>query len=409
MPSSNEGIQSSRGATRAMSEAKALAKIKILDLSRVFAAPFATQILSDLGATVWKIEALTGDDSRRWGDHVFNAYNRGKQSVAVDLKHPHGREIVRALAAKADVFVENFKVGDLARYGLAYDDLSEANPRLIYASLTGFGQTGPRRDQPGYDTVIQAMSGVMSVTGDPAGLPGKVGIAWIDVMSGLTLIAGVLAALYERKTSGRGQFIDLSLFDVGMMALVDAAQGYLDAGIVPQRQGNATRNIAPADTYQVQDGWISLAIGNDEQFHRLCTAMCLEELPSDKRYASLASRVAHRAELSDTLAPVFQTRARSEWLDAFSAAKVPASPVYDVAEALADAQSRARGVVVAPSGEQWNGQRVLGNALRHMSRTPAVPSSPPPRLGQHADIVLRGELGLDPARVAELRREGAIG
>jgi crotonobetainyl-CoA:carnitine CoA-transferase CaiB-like acyl-CoA transferase len=384
---------------------KPLENVKILDLSRVFAAPFATQMLSDLGAEIWKIESPKGDDTRKWGAHVFAAFNRGKKSIAVNLKAPGGRSLVRRLAEKADVLVENFKTGDLARYGLDYASLQPANDRLIYLSLTGFGQTGPRRQQPGYDTVIQAMSGVMSVTGDADRPPGRVGIAWIDVMSGLTTTIGILAALNERQRSGKGQHIDLSLFDVGMMALVDAGQDYLQNGRVHTRVGSITRNLSPAQPFEAADGWVVVAVGNDEQFVRMCAALGLPELATDTRFTTNALRIEHRTALAELLAARIATYPRTTLIEMFEAARVPLSPILGIDEALNDGQTLARDLI-------WNvgaaGIRTLGNPLQRMSRTPAAPAGPPPALGEHTLEVLASELGLAPAELHRLQREGAI-
>lgn len=383
---------------------KPLENVRILDLSRVFAAPFATQMLSDLGAEVWKIEAPRGDDTRKWGAHVFAAFNRGKKSLVVDLKTADGQSIVRRLAAKADVVVENFKTGDLARYGLDYPSLQALNDRLVYLSLTGFGQTGPRRNQPGYDTVIQAMSGVMSVTGDPDRPPGRVGIAWIDVMSGLTTTIGILAALGERQRSGKGQHIDLSLFDVGLMALVDAGQDFLQNGRVHHRVGSITRNLSPAQPFQAADGWVVVAVGNDEQFVRMCHALGLPEVADDPRFTTNALRIEHRTVLADRLASRLATHPRARLIEMFEAARVPLSPILGIDEALQDQQTLARDIV-------WNlapGVHSLANPLQRMSRTPAAPAGPPPALGEHTREVLAETLGLDGAELDRLQRTGAI-
>ena len=384
---------------------KPLENVKILDLSRVFAAPFATQMLSDLGAEIWKIESPKGDDTRKWGAHVFAAFNRGKKSIAVNLKAPGGQSLVRRLAEKADVLVENFKTGDLARYGLDYGSLQPGNDRLIYLSLTGFGQTGPRKDQPGYDTVIQAMSGVMSVTGDADRPPGRVGIAWVDVMSGLTTTIGILAALNERQRSGKGQHIDLSLFDVGMMALVDAGQDYLQNGRVHTRVGSITRNLSPAQPFEAADGWVVVAVGNDEQFVRMCPVLGLPELATDARFTTNALRIEHRTALADLLAARIATFPRAILIEMFEAARVPLSPILGIDEALQDRQTLARDLI-------WNvgaeGFRTLGNPLQKMSRTPAAPAGPPPALGEHTLEVLAGELGLSSEELDRLQREGAI-
>jgi crotonobetainyl-CoA:carnitine CoA-transferase CaiB-like acyl-CoA transferase len=382
--------------------------ITVLDLSRVFAAPFATQMLSDLGAKVWKIESFMGDDTRRWGSHVFAAFNRGKNSLAINLKDPRGQAIIAELATKSDILIENFKTGDLRRYQLDYDRLNKINKRLIYLSLTGFGQTGPRKDQPGYDTVIQAMSGVMSVTGEPDRPPGRIGIAWIDVMAGLTTAIAILAAIQERHKSGVGQYIDLSLFDVGMMALVDVGQDYLQNGNIQSRIGSVTRNLSPAQPFKAADGWLVLAVGNDDQFVRMCSALQRPDLAADQRFKNNAARIENRSALANAIATDFEKHPRRYWLEKFQKHQVPLSPIHDIAEALNDKQVDARGIVwnvEDPSGKKIP---LLGNPLQHMSRTPATAGGAPPPLGAHTKSVLSAELGFTDDTLNKLERDGVI-
>ena len=284
-----------------------LTGLRVIDLSRVMAAPYAGQMLSDLGAEVIKVEALAGDDTRTWGTHYFRAANRGKKSIAVNLKDPRGQDIVKRLIGGADIVLENFKVGDLERYGLDYATLSATNPRLIYLSVTGFGQTGPRAAQPGYDTIIQGMTGIMTLCGEPDRPPARAGLPIVDVMSGLIGTIGILAALNERHTSGKGQQIDVSLFDVGIMMLVDAGQDYLDHDHVQSRLGGINRNFAPAQPFRTGDGWVTLAVATDDQFRRMCVAMDLADLPADPRFADNAARVANRAALAEIMAERFVT------------------------------------------------------------------------------------------------------
>ena len=328
----------------------ALDDITVLDLSRILAGPFCTQMLSDLGATVWKIESPWGDDTRRWGPPFVegeSAYylstNRGKKSVAVNLKDARGQELVRGLARKADVLIENFKVGDLARYGLDYASLSEANPGLVYASITGFGQTGPRASEPGYDAVLQGMTGLMSVTGAADGPPMRVGVAVVDLMTGLTTTIGVLSALHERRATGRGKHLDLSLFDVGVMAMVNLAQSYLADGITPPRLGTAHAQIVPYQAFEASDGHFMLAVGNDAQFVRMAEAIGLPELTRDERLKTNAGRVEHREELIATLSAAFAVRRREDILRTLESATVPVSPIYDVPDVMRDPQAIARG------------------------------------------------------------------
>lgn len=381
--------------------------VTVIDLSRVLAAPFATQMLSDLGATILKVEALSGDHTRTWGQHYFDTTNRGKHSIAVNLKDERGQEIVRSLAEQADVFVENFKVGEMETFGLDYPKLSRANEGIIYLSMTGFGQTGPRRREPGYDSVIQAMTGIMSATGDPDRPPNKVGIAWIDVMAGLTATSGVLAALYERGSSGRGQHIDLSLFDVGIMALIDAGMDYLHHGNVQTRTGGVHRNFAPAQPFRAADGWVTIAVGTDDQFHRMCHAMELPELVTDPRFDSNANRLRHREELGAILAERFALEERTHWFDTFARDAIPLSAINDIAEALGDDQSAARDVVwhIATDDDEVP---VLANPLQHMSRTPARAAGPPPRLGQHTREILTSTFGFDDTKIAALASDHVI-
>jgi crotonobetainyl-CoA:carnitine CoA-transferase CaiB-like acyl-CoA transferase len=394
---------------------KPLEGITVLDLSRVLAVPFCTQVLSDLGATVWKVEPPWGDDTRRWGppfvqeeSSYYLSVNRGKKSVAIDLKDPRGAELVKRLAARADVLVENFKVGDLARYGLDYSSLSVLNPQLVYASITGFGQTGPRADALGYDTVLQGMTGIMSLTGEPEGPPMKVGVAWIDILTGLTTAVGIFAALRERELSERGQYLDLALFDVGLMAMVNQIQSYLVTEVSPTRLGNVHPTVAPAQSFEASDGWFVLTAGNDEQYRRMCETIGRLDLWEDPRFKTNSGRLAHLEELAPELAEVFCTRTRSEWLERLKVAGVPATPIYDLGEALGDAQAEARGLVWKVPHPKLGEVPLMANALQHMSRTPASPASHPPLLGEHTREVLEEVLGLDASEIEALERDHSI-
>ncbi|MER3602665.1 MAG: CoA transferase, partial [Thermus sp.] len=297
---------------------KPLSSIRVLDLSRVLAGPLCTMVLADLGAEVLKVEPPWGDETRAWGppfvageSAYFLSVNRGKKSLALDLKAKEGQAILRSLARGADVLVENYKVGDLARFGLDYASLREENPKLIYLSLTGFGQTGPRAKEPGYDAALQGYVGIMSVTGEPDGPPMKVGVAWVDVMTGMMGVAAVLAALLERERSGLGQHIDLSLFDVGLFAMANLAQSYLLTGVPPKRLGNAHAQIVPYGAFPAQDGYIILAVGNDEQFRRLCQALDLPALAEDGRFATNRARVENREVLLNLLSERLKERPRA--------------------------------------------------------------------------------------------------
>ena len=392
-----------------------LADIQVLDLSRVLAGPFCTQMLADLGATVWKVEPPWGDESRGWGppfvggeSAYYLAINRGKKSLAINLKDPRGQELVRRLAAAADVLVENFKAGDLARYGLDYPSLARLNPRLIYVSITGFGQTGPRSAEPGYDIALQGITGIMSVTGQPDGPPTKVGVAWIDLMTGMMAAVGILAALHERQASGRGQHLDLSLFDVGVMAMANLAQSYLLTGRVPGRVGNAHPQLAPYQAFEAADGWFIVAVGNDEQYRRFCEAIGRSDLAEDPRFGTNAGRVQHRDELAARLADVLRRGRRAHWLERLRSARVPAAPVLDLAEVFQEPQAVARRLVWEVSHPTIGQLPMVANPLQHLSATPAAPTTAPPLLGQHTREVLQSVLGLGEAELGALHAAGVI-
>lgn len=389
---------------------KPLSGIKVLDLSRVLAGPLCTMILADLGAEVIKVEPPWGDETRGWGppflegeSAYFLSVNRGKRSLALDLKVKEGQEVVRRLAGRADVLVENFKTGDLKRYGLDYESLRPLNPRLIYLSLTGFGHTGPRAKEPGYDAALQGYTGIMSVTGEPEGPPMKVGVAWIDVMTGMMGAVAVLSALLEREKSGLGQHIDLSLYDVGLFALANLGESYLLTGTPPKRLGNAHAQIVPYGAFPAADGWIVLAVGNDEQFQRLCQALGLPELA--RRFPQNRERVAHREEVVRALSQVLKTQPRAHWLERLKEAGVPAAPVNDLREAFQDPQAQARGAVWTLAHPLLGTLPTLANPLRFLSRTPAGPGLPPPLLGEHTEEILR-EVGLSLEEVQTLVEKG---
>ncbi|QWK22574.1 CaiB/BaiF CoA transferase family protein [Thermus antranikianii] len=389
-----------------------LSGIKVLDLSRVLAGPLCTMILADLGAEVIKVEPPWGDETRGWGppfvkgeSAYFLSVNRGKKSLALDLKTLEGQEVVRRLAQRADVLVENFKTGDLRRYGLDYESLRELNPRLVYLSITGFGHTGPRAQEPGYDAALQGYTGIMSVTGEPEGPPMKVGVAWIDVMTGMMGAVAVLSALYERGKSGLGQHIDLSLFDVGLFALANLGESYLLTGKPPKRLGNAHAQIVPYGAFPAADGWLVLAVGNDEQFARLCQVLNLPDLPA--RFPTNAERVEARKEVVEAISQVLKTQPRAHWLERFREKGIPAAPVNDLAEAFQDPQAQARGAIWTLPHPLLEALPTLANPLRFLSRTPASPSLPPPLLGEHTEAVLR-EAGYTPEEVARLVEKGVV-
>ncbi|MEM8941359.1 MAG: CaiB/BaiF CoA-transferase family protein [Pseudomonadota bacterium] len=380
----------------------ALSGIKVLDLSRVLAGPWASQLLADMGADVIKVEnPRHGDDTRRWGppwtgtDSGESAYylcaNRGKRSVTLDLKSDEGRAALYKLVAQADVLLENFKAGATSKLGIDYETLAARNSRLVYCSITGFGQTGPYRELPGYDFLVQAMGGLMSVTGERDGEPGagpqKIGVALSDILTGLYASNGILAALHERASSGRGQYIDVSLLDVTAACLANQATNYLVGGVVPGRLGNAHPNIVPYQSFTTADGHFILAVGNDSQFSRLCEIVDRSDLALDPAYSTNAARVANRDSLIAQLNPVFEQHSSSHWLAACQASGVPAGPINTIDEVFANEQVRAREMIVEMNHPENGALSLVGNPLK-FSRTPVEYQRPPPLLGEHNDEVL---------------------
>jgi len=403
-----------------------LSHLTVLDLSRVLAGPWCTQLLADLGATVIKIERPgSGDDTRAWGppylrdaqghDTTESAYylscNRGKRSVAVDFTRPEGQAIVRDLARQSDVVIENFKVGGLARYGLHYEGLHALNPRLVYASITGFGQDGPYAERAGYDFIIQGMSGFMSVTGErddlPGGGPQKAGIAITDLMTGMYAATAVLAALAHRDRTGEGQHIDACLLDTAVAMMGTLSMNYLTTGVAPSRAGNAHQSIVPYQVFACADGHLVVAVGNDAQFVKLCDAAGRPQWARDARFATNAARVRARDVLVPMIAEVVRTRTQQDWLDALEARGVPCGPINRLDQVFADPQVAARGL-----------RRDLPHALAgtvpqvvaplKFSATPPAFDLPPPRLGEHTAEVLAARLGFDAARLAALAADGVI-
>jgi crotonobetainyl-CoA:carnitine CoA-transferase CaiB-like acyl-CoA transferase len=335
--------------------------VKVVELARILAGPWAGQTLADLGADVVKVEAPEGDDTRRWGPPFidregdrsagyFYACNRGKSSITCDFRTAEGQAMVRALVADADVLIENFKVGGLAKYGLDYDSLRAVNPRLIYCSITGFGQTGPYAHRAGYDFIIQGMAGLMSVTGEPAGQPQKVGVAVTDIFTGVYSATAILAALVQRGRTGLGQHIDMALLDVATSVMANQAQNYLVTGVVPGKMGNAHPNLAPYAVFECADGWIILATGNDAQYRRLCGILGLADMAIAADYATNADRIANRAEMTRRLSAATLRVTKADLLAACEAEGVPAGPINDLAEVFADPQVIARGLQIAPGG-----------------------------------------------------------
>lgn len=406
--------------------AGALSHVKVLDLSRVLAGPWAAQTLGDLGAEVVKVERPgTGDDTRAWGPPFVqddegcptgeSAYymctNRNKRSVAIDFTQPEGQALVRELARQSDVLIENFKTGGLAAYGLDYASLSALNPRLVYCSVTGFGQTGPYARRAGYDFLIQGMGGLMSITGQPDGAPGggpaKVGVALTDILTGLYASTAILAALQARGHTGRGQHIDLALLDVQVACLANQSMNYLYSGQAPRRMGNAHPNTVPYQDFPTADGHMILAIGNDGQFARFCHAVGRAEWASDERFATNAARLAHREVLIPLLREVTAQRGTREWVGLLEQHAVPCGPINTVADVFADEQVRARGMQIAMEHPQAGSVPLVASPIR-LSDTPVQYRAAPPQLGQHTLEVLHERLGLSPQAIEELRGKGVL-
>ncbi|MEQ8297075.1 MAG: CaiB/BaiF CoA-transferase family protein [Nitratireductor sp.] len=378
-----------------------LAGIRVIELARILAGPWAGQLLADLGADVIKVENPNGgDDTRRWGppfvkshdgENLSAAYyhstNRGKRSVAIDFSTPEGAETVKRLIATADVVIENFKVGGLKKYGLDYESLRADNPRLVYCSITGFGQTGPYARRPGYDFIIQGMAGMMSITGEPGREPQKAGVAISDVFTGLYSVIAIQAALRHAERTGEGQYVDMALFDTQISVLGNQNLNYLVSGTPPVQMGNAHMNIAPYEVVPVADGHIILAVGNDGQFRHLCQVLGLEDLADDADFATNPARVEHRKRLREKLVAALAGWQKQPLLDRLEAANVPASPINDIGEAFADPQAIARGMRMDLDDGQGNALPSV-RAPMLMSKTPPVYDRPSPRLGEHTGEVL---------------------
>jgi crotonobetainyl-CoA:carnitine CoA-transferase CaiB-like acyl-CoA transferase len=399
--------------------------IRILDLTRILAGPFATQLLADLGADVIKVERPgTGDDTRAWGppwlkdrdgrETSESAYylstNRGKRSVAIDISRPEGAALLRRIAGQSDVLVENFKRDGLVKYGLDWSTLHRELPGLVYASLTGFGQTGPYADRAGYDYQIQGMGGLMSITGEAEGAPMKVGVAISDIMTGMYLTVAILAALRHRDRTGVGQRIDLALLDAQVAWLANQATNYLVGGKVPGRLGNAHPNLVPYQVFRAADAHIVIAVGNDVQFRRFCEFAGLGALAEDVRYRTSADRVKNRDSLVAAIAAAILRQPARHWVEGLERLGVPCGPINDIAQAFSDPQVLARGMLIAMD-HPLAGQGALklpGNPIK-LSESPIAYDRPPPLLGEHTDEVLRGLLGLTADEIARLREAGALG
>ena len=373
--------------------------IRVLDLSRVLAGPYCTMVLGDLGAEVIKVESPEGDETRGWGppfaaeqSAYYLCVNRNKRSMVVDFKTEEGRDLLHELAKQSDVLVENFRPGTLRRYSLDYESVSALNPRLIYCSITGFGQTGPLRDRPGYDFMIQAMGGLISITGEPDGEPMKVGVAVADLFAGQNAVIALLAALQARTQTGKGQHLDISLFDSQVAMLANVASSYLISGNLPKRYGNAHANIVPYQSFQASDAWFVIAVGNDRQFEKLCEVIDKQELASDMRFHSNSGRVENREELIVLLKPIFLEKTASEWLSSLEAAQIPCGPISTLDKVFAEPQVGEREMLIEMDHPGIGNLRLVGSPLK-FSDTPVDYKLPPPRLGEHTEEILKELFG----------------
>jgi crotonobetainyl-CoA:carnitine CoA-transferase CaiB-like acyl-CoA transferase len=391
--------------------------LRVLDLTRVLAGPTCTQMLGDLGADIIKIERPgAGDDTRGfappfWPGTEESAYflgvNRNKRSVTLDLAAPEGQAVIHRLLEHCDILVENFKVGALAKYGLGWEQLRPKHPRLIYCSITGFGQTGPYAPRPGYDALIQAMGGVMSLTGEPGGAPQKVGIPVADLFAGLYGCIGILAAVNHRHTTGEGQLVDIGMLDTHVAWLANQGMNFLATGENPPRLGNQHPNISPYQEFPTKNGYIILAVGNDPTFERFCRAFGCAHLLEDERFSTNPKRVANRDLVTATLTPVMMSRTTDEWVEALEREKIGCGPINTLSQVFADPHVRARGMVARMAHASGAEISVIANPVK-LSATPADLRSPPPVLGQHSEEVLGGLLGMGAADIAALRAKGVV-
>ena len=393
----------------------ALSDVLVLDLSRVLAGPYATMVLADLGAEVIKVERPDrGDDTRQWGppwaggeSAYYLSVNRNKKSVTVDLATETGRHIVRQLARQADVLVENWRVGKMEAWGLGYEALRDLNPRLVYCAITGYGQTGPYRDRPGYDFIIQAQGGGMSITGPAEGPPMKVGVAIVDITAGLFAAITILTALYERERSGQGQYLDIALLDSQVAWLANVASIYLVSGERSARYGNAHPNIVPYELFPTADDWLAIGVGNDAQWERLCRLAGWVDLAADHRFATNPGRVEKRKILVPILNERFRKRSSDEWLAALEAAGIPCSRINNIDQVFSDPQVLAREMLIELPHPTGGSVKLAGSPLK-LSRTPVAIAQPPPLLGQHTNEILSKYLNYSPGDLVELRKEGVI-
>lgn len=401
----------------------ALAGLRVLDLSRVLAGPFCTQMLGDLGAEILKIEKPgEGDDTRAWGppylqdengnDTSESAYylscNRNKKSIAIDIKTPEGQALIYRLLEKSDVLIENFKTGGLEKYGLGYPQLKDKYPKLIYTSITGFGQTGPLAREPGYDLLAQAMSGLMSVTGEIDGQPMKVGVAVSDIMTGMMAAIGTLAALSSRDRTGKGQLVDVSLLDTTLASLTNIAQFFLTSGKTAPRYGNAHSTIVPYQAFEAADGYLVLAVGNNHQFEKFCTFIGKTEWATDDRFATNAARVGNRTTLVPMITAVLMTKPVVYWVEGLQTVDVPCGPVQRMDQVFATEQIQARGMQIAMDHPFSPKPIDLVGSPLHLSETPPQYRLPPPPCGFHTEEVLKEVLGMGSAEIEELKKIGIV-
>ncbi|HJM49025.1 MAG TPA: CaiB/BaiF CoA-transferase family protein [Alphaproteobacteria bacterium] len=403
-----------------------LAHIRVLDLSRILAGPWATQILADLGAEVIKVERPgQGDDTRTWGppflkdadgkettdSAYYLAVNRGKKSLTLDLASPQGQDLVRQLAAKSNVLVENYKTGGLAKYGLGYEDLKALNPGLVYCSITGFGQDGPYAKRAGYDYLLQAMGGMMSITGPADGEPGagplRVGVALIDIITGMYSATAILAALNHLERTGEGQYIDMALMDSATALLANQGMNYLISGRSPGRSGNSHPNVAPYQPFETADGWIIVAIGNDNQFGRYCRLIGRPEMADDERFKRNQGRIENRAELIPPIEAAMRQRSSADWLAALEAEGIPGGPINELDQVFADPQVQHRGMNIELPHALAGDVPLIASPIK-LSQTPVSYSHAPPTLGEHSEAVLADVLGLAADEIAELRQRGIV-
>ena len=403
-----------------------LAGLRVLDLSRILAGPWLTQLLSDLGAEVWKIERpVTGDDTRQWGppylkfdDHAsssesayFLSTNRGKRSISIDISSKSGGDIVRSLAAQADIFVENYKVGDMKRYGLDYETLRELNSGLIYCSITGYGQTGPMKDVPGYDMAIQAIGGLMSLTGEsddkPGGGPQKVGVPIVDIFTGMYSATAILSALHHRSSTGDGQYIDMALLDVQVAVLANQNLNYLTTGVPPKRYGNAHPNIVPYQTFTTSDGSMVLAVGNDQQFRKFCSVAELPDLPIDPRFKTNTDRLHNRTALIPLLEARMAAKTTEEWIAALEPAGVPCAPINGLDKVFDHPQVIHRNLKIDLAHACGAMAQLVANPIK-FSRTKIEYSKAPPLRGEGTKEILSSVLGLSDRQIDDLAQSGVI-